>query len=391
LGTRVSSAGDVDADGFADLLVSAGCSACGATQVNFVDVYSGANGAQLYHFVEPVPPSGFGSSIAAAGDIDADGFDDVLIGAPRTWPGHAYVYSGANGSLLHDLVGSVLGFGTAVSRIGDVDQDGFGDVAVSAPYLSSNIYAFSGRTGTQLWTSQGTWANYGLGTFLKSLGDVDGDGTRDLLSAASRSFTTDKLVLVSGASGALLVEARHFGNAQGIAALGDVNGDGLDDFGANGFPYFIGFPFYGVYLSNAPAPTLYCTAKTNSQGCVPYISASGPGPCLSVGDDLHIVARNTIEDTSGALIWSLSQASTPFAGGTLCIGPASTILTTRKADHIGSPCGGSFDFALRRSYLLNQGLSAGTTLYAQIISRDPGFAPPNNVGLTDALAITIAP
>lgn len=87
------------------------------------------------------PGGQFGHSVAGAGDIDSDGCPDIVVGAPEedysmTDAGRAYVFSGADGSVLLRLLSSYPGygrFGYSVSGAGDVDDDGHDDVTIGAP------------------------------------------------------------------------------------------------------------------------------------------------------------------------------------------------------------------------------------------------------------------
>ena len=95
----------------------------------------------------------------------------------------------------------------------------------------------------------------------------------------------------------------------------------------------------------------------------------------------------------GFLLWGLARADLPFGGGTLCVQP---IDHGRIEDSGGSPdpgtdCTGTLAFRFTSSHLTSRGLFAGTRVFCQFLSRDDGFAPPNNVGLSQALAFTVLP
>ena len=142
--------------------------------------------------------------------------------------------------------------------------------------------------------------------------------------------------------------------------------------------------------------TSYCTAKLNSLGCTPTIDASGgcpAGPSLTGPDDFHVTASDVLNNKYGIMIWSHGPNSLPFMGGILCLAPP--IIRTPVQVSGGNPpppdCSGSYSYHFSQAYMSSWLLTPGTKLYAQYWSRDPGFAPPNNVGLTDGLEFVVGP
>lgn len=196
-GIAVSEAGDVDGDGCPDVIVGAFL-ADGWSSAALI--YSGATGNLIWQFVGPDPLDLFGGSVSGAGDVDGDGFDDVIVGAEKAHPGHltnagsTYIYSGASGGLIWQFDGrsSWGAMGTSVSGAGDVDGDGFDDVIVGAPGvpIGPRVYAgsafiFSGATGSLLSRFNGPESWDGLGISVSGAGDINGDGLDDVIVGAS--------------------------------------------------------------------------------------------------------------------------------------------------------------------------------------------------------------
>ncbi len=139
--------------------------------------------------------------------------------------------------------------------------------------------------------------------------------------------------------------------------------------------------------------SIYCTAKTNSLGCLPSIGSVGL-PSQSGPDNFYVTASNVLNQKSGMMIWGGAQASIPFHGGVLCIAPpiVRTPIQNSGGSTGASDCSGSYAFHFTQAYMAQQFLIGGySTVYAQYWSRDPGFAAPNSIGLTNALSFTICP
>jgi hypothetical protein len=172
-GWAVSELTDIDHDRATDLIVGEPATADGGRTW----VYSGRTGRKIYRL--PGEPGDFqGNAIADAGDTNGDGVHDIISGAignsGNGGPGRAYLYSGRSGRLLHMWEGTGANdqLGAAVATAGDVNHDGFDDVLVGANGVddagvdSGAAYVFSGRTYKPLRRYDGAHAgdNFGSGT-----------------------------------------------------------------------------------------------------------------------------------------------------------------------------------------------------------------------------------
>ena len=187
--------------------------------------------------------SGFGGSVANAGDVDADGVDDLLVGeldysTAAGDVGRMWVYSGRTFDVIrsHDGIQDDEGFGSYGAAMGDVDGDGYGEYAIAAidydtavHVQAGRITAWSGKTGTMLWEIAGSsdWEFLGIG--LGPISDRNGDGRFQLLTSQSSG---DMAHLLDSYGNLLLTlhgdDDSQFGFP--AARCGDVDGDGCDDF-----------------------------------------------------------------------------------------------------------------------------------------------------------------
>jgi len=191
----VSGSGDVNDDGHADLIV--GAHTAGGSDAGRAYVYSGQTGNLIYTFTGEVAEDQFGHSVSGAGDVDADGYNDMIIGAHLNdaggdAAGRAYVYSGQSGGLLWAFTGEAAHdlLGYSVSGAGDVDADGYADLIVGAHYddaggnNAGRSFVYSGRTGGLLCTFTGEAAGDRFGYSVSGAGDVNNDGYYDLIVGA---------------------------------------------------------------------------------------------------------------------------------------------------------------------------------------------------------------
>ncbi|MCF0070618.1 FG-GAP-like repeat-containing protein [Dyadobacter sp. CY261] len=273
LGCSVKSAGDVNGDGYSDVVVGAYAYDNGEPGEGAAFVFHGsATGISTTATIVlegNLAAAQFGFSVSGAGDVNKDGFSDIIVGAPKYTHGEveegaAFVFYGSGAGLSQssvtilerDQASASLGY--SVSTAGDVNGDGFSDVVVGAPFydqLNANegfVFVHYG-SGSGVTTSVSTFAqsNFSggaLGFSVACAGDVNGDGLSDIIAGAlgyqdpMASNTIGAAFVFHGSGVGLALSKTLWANTDAnmgfsVAGAGDVNGDGYSDVvvGANKF------------------------------------------------------------------------------------------------------------------------------------------------------------
>ncbi len=204
-GNSVSSAGDVNNDGFDDVIVGAWWNDAGGWAAGQAYIYFG--GKSMDSVADVIltgagPGYYFGFSVSGAGDMNNDGYDDVIVGASSNDSGRAYIYYGAasmDNTAEVVLTGSATGdyFGRSVSDAGDVNKDGYEDVVVGADG-AGKAYIFYGGANTDSTSDvifSGESASDYFGKLVSGTGDVNNDGYDDVVVGA---FQNDAVAKDSG-------------------------------------------------------------------------------------------------------------------------------------------------------------------------------------------------
>ncbi|MGE3629374.1 MAG: integrin alpha, partial [Sandaracinaceae bacterium] len=321
-------AGDFRARGVNQLVVSAVTESTGSSHggaVVIVDPGASGTSTQQSTLRSPrsLPNQRFGSSIAVPGDLDGDGYDELVVGEPGEpvggVEGRVYVFFGSGTGLsttptitLSPVppVPSDSGFGAVVARIGDFDNDGYSDFAIGEPDPSGStgrafiVFGRPDRTTIastmEAFTTPTTAASGArFGAAIVGVGDIDRDGTDDVLIGAPGNNDAGSVYVYANANDAMpraqidaagAMMGADFGAS--LASLGDVDLDGTVDF-VIGAPGWAGTGQVFVYLSPSLDSSITSTQTLPGTGnrfghCIvgrPYDRSGTPLLVTAPGDD----------------------------------------------------------------------------------------------------------
>ncbi|MBK6426742.1 MAG: FG-GAP repeat protein [Blastocatellia bacterium] len=397
LGVSVASAGDVNGDGYADVIVGATFYDHGNADEGAAFVFhggpsgitSGSAGAASATIDSDQTGALLGTSVAGAGDVNGDGYDDVIVGAHHHdgAEGAAFVFHGgpsgvasggpnsSNAALY--AVGQFAFFGSSVAGAGDVNGDGYADVIIGAPTFeagqSSEGAAFvyhggpagigNGGPATATTTLQSNQSFSWFGFSSDGAGDVNDDGYADVIVGAfdydaGEADEGAAFVFHGGPSGIpngnpatanATIQSNQADADLGwsVAGVGDVNGDGFPDVIAGAKAYDSGqtdegavFVFHGGFMGvgNGSPSSADSTVQSDQIGAGFGYSVHGVGD--SNGDGFADVVVGADKYTAGELE---EGAAFVFHGGPFGIqslGPA-TSSATLQSDQPGAEMGHS--------------------------------------------------
>lgn len=350
-GCGVAGAGDVNSDGYSDVIVGARFFDNGLTDEGAAFIFHGSPTGISTTIMRQLEGNQlnaqFGFSVAGASDVNGDGFSDVIVGAflydaGLADEGAAFVYHGSNTGIAvvasSQLEGNQLNaqFGSSVASAGDVNGDGYGDVIAGATFFDNGhtdegaafVYhgSAAGVNTTIMTQLEGNQLNAFLGNSVASGGDVNGDGYSDIVIGAwqyDNGSTDEGVVFVyHGSAGGIITSiaaqleinqvSAYFGYT--VASAGDINGDGFSD-------VIIGAPNFDNSMTDEGAAFLFLgnggmgkrsnLRLYNTNLTTPITRANYNNPnAFGAG----LFAKSPLGRAKGKLVWEVKANGQPFSG-----------------------------------------------------------------------------
>ncbi|WP_035333341.1 FG-GAP-like repeat-containing protein [Dyadobacter crusticola] len=343
MGVAVSSAGDVNNDGFGDVIIGAPTFSNVESNEGAVILYLGSSNGVLKNskkvFESNKINSFFGFSLSS-GDVNGDGYSDVLCGAPKYFNGQIdegafFVSYGSSTGLQSNFIKFEVNqanasFGHSVSCVGDVNGDGFNDVAVGAPYYSNGqnyegvVFLYNGST--QGLNAQGTLLEQNqpqseFGLTVAGAGDINADGYADIIIGNPSYFSgqawTGAAHVYFGSKGGLATSIKLLANngvqnsafGTSVSGAGDVNADGYSDIIA-GDPYFGSGAAFVCYGNSG-----YCERNNlrlyNTDLTTPINQTQFAQNNFGAG----LYSKSFLGGNRGKLVWETKAAGQGFSKG----------------------------------------------------------------------------
>ena len=306
-GICVAPAGDVNNDGYADVIVGADTYDIGQSEEGCAFVFLGSSSG-----LAPTPiwtgqgdqaGAQYGLCVATAGDVNGDGYDDILVGAPfydnsSSDDGRAYLYYGAAYGVESDFAWAIgsgqtsAQLGRSVATAGDVNADGYADIIIGADRYDAGLILDCGRAWVYLGSSTGiaggyVWVQTGVvsgdhfGWCVAAAGDTDGDGYADVVVGAPEAdgslVDEGRIYVYRGTpTGVAIPPMRTLSGGQtnarygtSVAPAGDTNGDSFAD----------------LVVGARPTKARSMSSRRRSRGSLPPLSgrARSTRPTLATG------------------------------------------------------------------------------------------------------------
>ncbi|WP_353718277.1 FG-GAP-like repeat-containing protein [Dyadobacter sp. 676] len=355
MGYSVASAGDVNGDGYSDVIVGALYYSNGQEEEGIAFIYQGSTSGISTTAAATLESNQAGAqmgiSVASAGDVNGDGYSDVIVGAidysnGQNEEGAAFIYhgsaSGINATAAAVVESNQAGaiMGCSVSSAGDVNGDGYSDVIVGAQNYDNGdnnegaafIYhgSATGISTTFAAMVEGNQGGAGMGSSVAGTGDVNGDGYSDVIVGAyfydngesneGAAFIYHGSPAGINTTAAGMIESNTAGASMGVsvASAGDVNGDGYSDVIVGAYRYSNGQSAEGaafIYLGSVTGINTAATTmlESNQSGALMGISVSGAGDVNGDGYSDVIVGANQYDngqtDEGAAFVYYGNQAT----------------------------------------------------------------------------------
>lgn len=325
LGAGLACAGDANGDGVNDIIVGATLNDEASYNAGKAYILSGVDGTIVTEYVGENSHDGFGFFVGTIGDIYGDSKEEIFIGAPgydagAVNGGRVYILDVSSGDTVLTIDGYVPnGFlGGAVVTPGDINGDGVNDIVIGAPgrYDTSvgAVYAYSGHDGSLLYSITGPSFTGQFGRFVFTVGDVNCDNYGDFIVTSYQNndcgYWSGQINGISGVDGSVIFT--HCGNASnemfGWDGIGlfDSNANGVLDFWVGSLQYDAGSGIVGKISSfeyNCEKINLALDIKPGS--CPNPLNMNDPDfyiwepPDEESGNDLGIDDLNALKPNPG--------------------------------------------------------------------------------------------